>query len=490
MLAALCLAMVFAIALSSYIALCYLSLTTSTRNIANDHCLELAEAGVEQALYASNNGALTGWNISAGAGVTTVSVTMTMTSSGLIPTSEGPTALNFGNGAIGQANITYTYTNGQPMAIQTITSQGVMTMPSGTVTAGTGPTISRTLTYNGSSTSGTAAAPVFVNAVAATSYRVLFSSSGTLDSYNSNPSPGVYQDYSAAVAGYSAVVVSQVVNSASSTVRLNNAIVHGYAVGYSYLSPASDNWLSYSAGGQLVGPNTPPANTIDSSRILSSPVPYQPVFPVATPFTANNIPAACCTVPASLVLDQTSTIGNPLATTPTLYNVVNINLSGNAILTVTGPVVLIVSGSVSISGVLNAGIQLTTSHASLEIIVNNGNIAIGANGISNTNSIATTGIPPLPKRVALLSSTNSTNAVVISTTTPFYGVVYFPNLVIVVNSNAVICGSLVGGSISIIGSPTIHYDDALRSPDSALNDAAFAYISAPVTVNSLLASVP
>jgi hypothetical protein len=490
MLAALCLAMVFAIALSSYVALCYVSLSTSTRNVVNEHALELAEAGVEQALYSSNNNAQSGWNVSTPGATTIVSTLMTMTSSGLQPTSGGPTPLNYGNGSTGTVNIAYTYTAGQPSAIQSITSTAQMTLPTGTVTAGTGPTISRTLTYNGSGTSGTAAAPVFVNAVAATSNRVLFSVSGTLDSYNSNPSPGVYQDYSAAVAGCSAVVASQLINSATATVRLNNAVVYGYAVGYSYSSPASDNWLSYSSSGELRGKNLPPSTTIDSSRILSSPVPYQPVFPVATPFTANNIPAACCSAPATFVLNQTSTIGNPLATTPTLYNVAAISLSGNAILTVTGPVVLIVGGSVSISGALNAGIQLTTSHASLAIIANNGTVRIGANGISNTNSIATTGIPPLPKRVALLSSTNSTNSVTISTTTPFYGVVYFPNLVIGVTANAVICGSIVGASISISGSPTIHYDNALRSPDSAPNDAAFAYISAPVTVNSLLASVP
>jgi len=55
MLAALCLAMVFALCLSSYIALCYTSLRMSTRNLMSSHSIELAEAGLEQALYAVNN---------------------------------------------------------------------------------------------------------------------------------------------------------------------------------------------------------------------------------------------------------------------------------------------------------------------------------------------------------------------------------------------------------------------------------------------------
>ena len=54
-LAALCLAMVFAISLSSYLALCYVSLNMSTRSVMSSHCIELAEAGIEQALYEQNN---------------------------------------------------------------------------------------------------------------------------------------------------------------------------------------------------------------------------------------------------------------------------------------------------------------------------------------------------------------------------------------------------------------------------------------------------
>ena len=64
MLAALCLAMVFALSLSSYIALCYTSLNMSTRNIAVSHSTELAETGVEQAIYALNNNDWTNWTLS------------------------------------------------------------------------------------------------------------------------------------------------------------------------------------------------------------------------------------------------------------------------------------------------------------------------------------------------------------------------------------------------------------------------------------------
>jgi hypothetical protein len=487
MLAALCLAMVFAIALSSYIALCYVSLSTSTRNVVNEHGLELAEAGVEQALYASNNNALTGWNVSTAGNTTTVSTTMTMTSSGLQPTSGGPTPLNYGNGATGTVNVTYTYTASQPMAIQSITSTAQMTLPTGTVTTGTGPTISRTLTYSAPN-STTAAAPLFVNAVAATSGVLKFGTAGTLDSYNSGPSGGPYVNYNAGTAGYSAIVLSGDTTTGSATVRLMGADVHGYAVGYDYTSPSTSNWLSYGGTGKLVGPNTSPSTFIDSSRILTSPVPYQPIYPENLPNGLPNLPSVNTT--GGNILNATSIIGNPVSTTPLVYNASGINVGNGVTVSVVGPVVLIVNGpgsgnAVDISG--TGQIVLTTTNAALTIFGNGGNVTIGGNGITNASA------NPLPKRVAVLSTTSSGYTVTISQSASvnFYGVVYFPYQAITVSTNVPIFGSIVGSAVSFTGTaPAVHYDNALRLPDTDLRDAAFEYIAAPITVNSLVASVP
>lgn len=56
-------------------------------------------------------------------------------------------------------------------------------------------------------------------------------------------------------------------------------------------------------------------------------------------------------------------------------------------------------------------------------------------------------------------------------------------------SDAVIYGSIVGGSVLFTGNPTIHYDVALRSPDLAPCDAAFANLNAPMVVSGVVASV-
>jgi len=91
MLAALCLAMVFALCLTSFVALAYTSLTMSTRNVLSTHGVELAEAGLENALYSENFG---DW--------TTASWTSTGGGSGKTTTLTGFT---FENGATGSVTL-------------------------------------------------------------------------------------------------------------------------------------------------------------------------------------------------------------------------------------------------------------------------------------------------------------------------------------------------------------------------------------------------
>lgn len=487
MLAALCLAMVFAISLSSYVALCYTSLAMSTRNVVSSRSLEVAEAGIEQALYACNNSDWTGWNISTAGTTTTATATMTVTASGLLPASGGPTPLNLGNGANALANISIAYTTANPSLIQSITSQGVVTLPTGSLMSGATPTISRTLSYTSSTTPPTSAAPVFVNAVAATSGRVRFLAAGTLDSYISALTPTSYQNYTAAIAGFSATVVSSDPVSANSTVRLNDAVVQGYVEGYDFSSPSSTNWLSYTAGGKVIGPNTPSSTYIDSSRLLSTPVPYQPVFPVNTPFAPQNLPVGSSS--GGNVLDTPSTLGNPLSPIPVVYSANGIALTSGMVY-IDGPVVLVVVGpggpgdAVNISN--SGGIQLNGMNASLTIIVSGGNTKILGNGITNSSFY------PLPKRVALIGASPSGSTVTLSQSSaiPFYGVVYFPYQPVAISTNMQIFGSVVGSTVTISGSPAIHYDRALRSPDLAASDSAFAYFAAPLSFSSLVASVP
>jgi hypothetical protein len=475
MLAALCLAMVFAISLSSYITLCYTSLKMSTRNLMNEHSAELAETGIEQALYAYNNGDWTNWNFSGNI----YTVNMTMTASGLVATSSSPTPLNMGNGTTATVAITVDESNA---GIVKVTSTGQVALPDGstpvTFTMAYDPTQSPTHDPSNPSLQPMAA-PLFVNAVAALTGNVTFSSAGTVDSYNSNISPGTYN--AATNVGYSAVITSQNVTSATATVLLNNAVVNGYAVGFDSASPSTNNWLSYSNSGRIIGPSTAPATSVDSTRILNSPLPYQPVYLENRPPWSGNLPAFATS--GSNVLNQTCTLGNPSATAttlPTVYNANQINLA-SATLTIVGPVVLVVSGPVAITG--TGQIALSGQFASLQIFLENGDMVIAGNGITNLNAV------PLPKRFAILSTNNMTPHDIIfapPASVPFYGVIYLPFQNVKVLSNAVIYGSIVGQAVLFSANPTIHYDVALRSPDSLPCDAAFANLNAPMIVSGVV----
>ena len=488
MLAALCLAMVFAICLSSYIALCYTSLTASSRNIMNSLGSELAETGIAQALYAENNGDWTGWNISG----TTANAVMTMTSSGLVPTANGPTALVYGNGVTGQVTINvYNYTSSAP----TISSQAMMTMPNGTLTSsGATTSITRTISYTPptGTTQSSSSTPFFVNAVAAISGSVRFSLAGTVDSFSSNPSPTVYQNYinsgPSADNTASAVIVSQRTASLSPGIRLGNAVVNGYAVGYSTYYPGTTNWLSYGSNAEVVGPSTPSGTYIDSSRLLTNPLPYQPLFNEKLPTSWLPFPSGADNTGnypwQSYTINQSYTLGSPTATSPVVYDIGNgIQLYGSSVLSIAGPVVLVSYGDVTIQG--SAQILLTNNNSSLTIFEEYGNMNIGGNGITFSGAVTY----PLAKRVLLLDTNNNFSSVTFSTNTPFYGVLYFPYEAITVSSTSpTIYGSIVGASVRFNTSPTIHYDEALRKPDNDYRSAAFQNLSSPLAVSGLVES--
>ena len=485
MIAALCMAMVFAISLSSYIALCYVSLNMSTRSIMLSHCAELAETGVEQALYSVNNNDWSLWTTSGGVATTT----MTMTPSGLALSSTSPTPLNYGNGMNGTVNITVTNYN---TSTPSISSQAQFTLPVNGY--GNQVTTSSTVSYGPPTLPSTAAVPLFVNAVAATTGTVRFRAGGTLDSFDSIIPAGGYQTYAtynAVKPGYSAIVVSQDNATFGASVRLGNAVVHGYASGYNTFFPSTTNWLSYGGAGQLVGPNTPTGTTIDSSRLLTSPVPYQPLFLENLPSNFTSLPMGGGTVSSDgATINQTGTLGSTTATAPVVYSVGNgISLTSNQIVTIQGPVVLICYGNVNIAG--TAQIILTTPQASLQIFLEYGSLTLGGNGIVNANAI------PLPKKVCILSTTNLWFTATISQNQPFYGVIYFPNLPITVSTAQPIYGSIVGYSVTCTSAITLHYDLALRSPmppyTSAIplqSGAAFDNLSAPVAFSNMLATVP
>ena len=408
--------------------------------------MELAEAGVELALYSESNGDWSNWTIAAGTASTN---TMTMTSHGLVLSSTSPTALILGNGVTGTVSVTIANYTTNPV----ITSSATVSIPSGK-------SVSRKIV----TTAGTS--PLFVNAIAATSGKVKFSSTGgSVDSYDSR-----IGSYSAPSRGYQAVVLfgGHVVITHGRHER--RATLYGYAVGYDGPAPTTTGWFSTS--GKVLGPSSPGGGTPpDATRIISDPSPYQPIFSIPSVPTDYNgtIPPGTynVTTPATYVLSKGS-LGVLGSTTPFYYLASGINITSNTV-SVLSPVVIILYGSMNISG--TGGIQLTTANSALTIFVENSSATIGGNGITFPVSVAN----PLPKRVSILSTNNNSifNSITISTSIAFYGTVYFPYLPITISGSPQFYGSVVGESVTVSGLPSVHYDLALRYPDTLPGDFAF-----------------
>lgn len=287
----------------------------STRSI------ELAETGMEDALWALNKSDWSGWTI---AGTTAT---------------KSVTGFTYDNNITGEISLTVTNYNGS--GARTITATGTTHQPNGN-------DLSRTLTATSSQ------APLFVNAVAGVAGRVRFRSAGSADSYDSS-----LGTYASQTPTYAAVLASQYTVTTSATVQLTNAQIKGYACTLS-------TGPSYSTSARLYGPSTPVSTKIDADRITTNP--YQPQFTEVLPTGAGTA------LPSG-----TATIGTSGATTPELYRATNVTLSGSDVLTVDGPVVIVLSGDLFITN--SAKIRITTN-GTLRIHVD-GDLTINGNGIQN-----------------------------------------------------------------------------------------------------------
>lgn len=431
LLAAMCFATVLAIALGSYITVCYRSLQMSTRNMSSTHSVELAEVGMEESLWALNKSDWSGWSISG--------TTATKTISGF----------SYDNGVTGSVTATITNYDGSLAGNRTVTVTGTTTLSDGT-------TSSRTLT------STSARTPLFVNAIAATAARtattgsVSFTSGGMIDSFNST-----LGDYSAQTPTYSAVLASAATAPTGATVALVNAQVKGYAASNYSGGP------SYSTSATLKGPTTPVTTKIDTARISSSP--YQPIFSINTPTGAG-------TTVSSPAAGTTLTLGVAGETTPRLYYCSGIDMkAANAKIQVNGPAQLVITGSGSFYCGLNGGdattqIQIAAT-GSLEVFTG-GDIAIYKGGVDNLTKD--------PKKFALYGTYTGTPPDM-NTTTAFYGVIYLPYADFKVISNNAIYGAIVANKVVFSGTaPVVHYDLNLRT----VNATDFRGLEQPFAVSN------
>jgi hypothetical protein len=422
---ALCLATVVGITLGSYIALSYQSLSHSVRSYNLNRARQVAETGLEEALWALNN---SDW---------------TSASWGAVVDADSDGSADDRQKAFG----TYSLDAGVTATVQVKVLNYAGTTP--TIVATSTVTALGVGTFTKKLTATTQYAPIFANAVAAPD-RVRFASGGNVDSYNSTN--GAYN--SSSNKGYAAVVAAASVN-ASLFVPALTTVIDGYVETYG-------NSVSFTGTGRLRGSSS---DTVNTARIGYSA--FIPQFGVQEPTDS---------IAGYIDYSNDNTTFPKYGTSSEFWVAAgDLDLSGTEVMTINGPVKILVYANLNIQD--TAKIVLTGANASLQLFVR-GTVNIGGNGIQNNSPNSTN---PIPSRMALFCTANGA-AFNFTTNTNYTGTIYHAGpSTLSFDTNATISGAILGSyRVTFVSgsTPTIHYDYALRT-------TRFAGVTTPFMVNQL-----
>ncbi len=453
-LVSLCLTTALGIALGSYLALCMHSARSSARLLNQTEVQELAQTGLEEALWALNNNNWTGSGPGGNTSWTTSGANRAATLTYTLP----------GSNLAGQVALSVADYASTGPTWPTITSAA-------TVTLASGETISKSLRAT------TGPVPLFGNAIASASSYVSFAAGGTVDSWNSDPdndssTPAVAYSFTAgSPANYSAVVAGR--TNGTYGVVLTQAAVRGYVATFGLP-------VSYSTSGSppasVTGPTTPAGTNVDTARLGKSAfVPLAPVFTV-TPPTVDSSGGGLLSSVLTLVA---TLLGAPTGTVFEWNGDLNVNgglplplLNSSPSLTINTPTQFVVDGDLAIG---STGQITIAPGGSLELFVK-GDVTIGGNGIDNQTHE--------PKKLVIFCTGNSTSDTITYTTShDFCGAIYSENKPIDIRQNATFYGALLSGQYVRFGTsataPVFHYDAALRQV--RFNGVATPYLLTQVT---------
>ena len=421
---------VIGISLVSYLNLGRSSMTISNRGLYNSAAMNLAENGLEEAVYALNKDAVDGsydWVTTGG---------WTLTGAGNInarrrlPSATGTYA--FDQNSTGYVNVyVYNYTGvARPRAVAraVITLGGVATK-----------TIEKWVYVDVRTTSK------FANGLVAKNALTFNGNNASVDSWDSkSDTPTTADDvkYSAAVRDDNGSIGS--ISVAVGAVGVNNADIWGFASTGAGLPSVGSNGV--------IGPFGTANGTMDMSHVSSD-------------FTANFDPVTAPTTGLTAIAaigssDLPMIVGTAGSTTS--FSLPSISSSGPStnVLTIVGNVTLVLTntaGSSAIGLTGQAGIVLAPG-ATLKIYTA-GDISIAGNGVTNGGTTAATANNPSSFQIWGTSTT--TQSIGIAGNGVLSAIVYAPNANVTVNGNGDVEGSVVANNITLTGNAAFHYDESL-----------------------------
>ena len=386
----------------------------ATRSFFQSAALNLAEAGVEEALFAINTNTFDsdhGWALVTGS---STDFAKSITSGFDFQQATGAVYIRV-DGATGTSPV--------------ITAAGVINIPNQ-------PKLLKQI-YVG----GTAPARIWSNSIVSKG-NVTFSGSASIDSYDSNLGP-----WNAATNRSDRATVAT-----NATVQLSgSAEIYGY-VATGGAAP------SVGTGGRIYGATSPSSPLVDTSR-------------VRTDFNANLADATAPTGTSislgAYALGSSSTVVLPRAGDTVsangryIYSATSFALGGSCTLQIDGAVDIIVTGNLSIGG--TARLQVgggSSSEPSLNLYCS-GDMSMSGHGMVNSTA--------KPVNVAIWGTkpAGSTQTITLGGSSAFIGTVYAPNGNISQSGSADIYGALIGNSVTLSGGCEFHYDVQLEGAASS-----------------------
>jgi len=428
---------VIGISLASYLQLGRTGLEVSNRALYSNAAMNLAENGLEEAMYAINKTVANSSYSWSGNGWTTASPVPTGDARRKLPASGTYT---FAQGATGLVRVyVFGYAGTAPRA-----------MARGTVTLANGATIEKWVEVQLRKTSK------FANGLVAKDSIRFSGNNATVDSWHSKKNDdgtlrGSPVPYSDAVKHDKGSVGS--ISVSVDAVLVQNADIWGYA---------STGGAQPSVGSQgRVGPWGTPLGTIDQSRVSTDfTASFDPVDPPGTTgYTDITNITDNMTLPRA---------GDAVAADGKYYYTIGKIDFNNKVLaiqkkTVGSPAVTVVitltdtTTSINVGG--GSGAINIQSGSQLELYAP-GDIKIAGQGVMNGGTTA--GTANLPEALQIWGTkTSGVQSIEIAGNGVLSGVVYAPQGSVKINGNGDVCGSVVANDITVVGNALFHYDESL-----------------------------
>jgi Tfp pilus assembly protein PilX len=421
---ALILSMVIAVSLTSYITLSRSSFNISNRALYNNAAMNLAENGLEEAMYTINKNIENDTN--------DWSAWLAASHDGNAVYRQKWNDATFEQNATGEVRTMVV--NPHSSSDRTLVAWAQVQLGNG------GAPIEKWVEVKLGRTSK------FANGLVAKESIWFKGNQATVDSWNSEKNDdgtprGAPVPYSAGVAHDKGSVGS--ISVSVDAILVQNADIWGFAA-----TGGADPEVGPNG---LVGPYGTTAGTMDPDH-------------VSTDFTADFDPVAQPTGGTSI-----AAITGPTTLSSGTYSLASIALSGNStnVLTITGDVVLYITAdegedAISVGG--SASIAIDPG-ASL-IIYTKGDVDIGGNGVLNGGTTAATANQP--KNFQLWGTSTSTSPlqdISIKGNGVLSGIVYAPNGTVDIVGNGDVMGSVVANDITLTGNANFHYDESLADLD-------------------------